>query len=318
MFFFGDGGLPPAETKRAKSTEKTGCTTRGPLLIDACTIARLTHFCNRFGVKNRFQIAFSAIIANERLIKIYCARQTRRFDILVYAVHAAHLLRAVDHRSKADAVVADRLIVLCVGRAGHDVRTPGEAGKDLGNCIGHTPPRLAVNVRRGGIVACRENLRFETEFFRALFDKRKALIHALVRDGIERFWQEAEARGEACAAAEIPLYYECGWHAGAFSPQPVAVAIRCPRSRRFARLEATRGWDREKSALIESWQWSAERKETLADLILDNSGDLAALDHAVNDLTALLAERRAREEAALISRIAALCACDGDPWEENA
>ena len=23
MFFFGDGGLPPAETKRAKSTEKT-------------------------------------------------------------------------------------------------------------------------------------------------------------------------------------------------------------------------------------------------------------------------------------------------------
>ena len=158
----------------------------------------------------------------------------------------------------------------------------------------------------------------------ALFHERpevrgevEELIHALVRDGIERFWQEAEARGEACAAAEIPLYYECGWHTGAFSPQPVAVAIRCPRSRRFARLEATRGWDREKSALIESWQWSAERKETLADLILDNSGDLAALDHAVNDLTALLAERRARDEAALISRIAALCACDGDPGEKN-
>ena len=36
LFFFGDGGLPPAETKRAKSTEKAGCPTCVPLLIDAC------------------------------------------------------------------------------------------------------------------------------------------------------------------------------------------------------------------------------------------------------------------------------------------
>ena len=35
MFFFGDGGLPPAETKRAKSTEKAGCPTCVLLLIDA-------------------------------------------------------------------------------------------------------------------------------------------------------------------------------------------------------------------------------------------------------------------------------------------
>ena len=31
MFFFGDGGLPPAETKRAKSTEKT-------YLSDVCAL----------------------------------------------------------------------------------------------------------------------------------------------------------------------------------------------------------------------------------------------------------------------------------------
>lgn len=137
------------------------------------------------------------------------------------------------------------------------------------------------------------------------------LIHALVRDAVERFWNEAEAHGEPRAVAEIPLYYECGWHMSAFSPRPVAVAIHCPRARRFARLEETRGWDGEKSALIESWQWPAERKEAAADLLLDNSGDLAALDRSVNDLVEMLAKRHARDTAALIGEIAALCACDG-------
>ncbi len=33
---FDAGGLSPAKEKRAKSTEKTGCPTCGPLLIDAC------------------------------------------------------------------------------------------------------------------------------------------------------------------------------------------------------------------------------------------------------------------------------------------
>lgn len=135
------------------------------------------------------------------------------------------------------------------------------------------------------------------------------LSHALVRDAVERFWLDAEARGEVCAVAEIPLYYECGWQHGTFSPQPVAVAVHCPQADRFARLAGNRGWNDEKSALIESWQWPAERKEAAADIVLDNSGDRAMLTRAAENLLEQLAARRARDDAALTDAIAALCAC---------
>ncbi len=158
----------------------------------------------------------------------------------------------------------------------------------------------------------------------ALFHRRpearrevEELIHALVRDAVERFWNAEEARGVACAAAEIPLYYECGWHNGAFSPRPVVAAIRTPREQRFSRLRDNRGWDEEKSALIESWQWPAERKEAAADLTLDNSGDLAALERAVADLDGRLARRRAEDDAELERIIVAACGCD-DKEDENA
>lgn len=144
------------------------------------------------------------------------------------------------------------------------------------------------------------------------------LSHALVRDAVERFWEDAEARGETCAVAEIPLYYECGWHNGAFTPQPAAIAIHCPQAARFARLSDNRGWTDEKSALIESWQWPAERKEAAADFVLDNSGDLAALDRAVDDLLSRLAERRSRDDAATRGVITDLCACNDASGEENA
>ena len=159
----------------------------------------------------------------------------------------------------------------------------------------------------------------DKEALLALFRERpevrrevEELFHALVRDAVERFWLDAEVRGESCAVAEIPLYYECGWHNGAFSPQPVAVAIHCPQASRFARLTRNRGWNDEKNALIESWQWPAERKEAAADLVLDNSGDLAMLARSVDRLLEQLAERRAAADAALTQAVAALCACDDE------
>lgn len=165
----------------------------------------------------------------------------------------------------------------------------------------------------------------DKEALLALFRERpearrevEELSHALVRDAVERFWQEAETRGAHCAVAEIPLYYECGWHNGAFSPQPVAVAIHCPQVSRFARLTRNRGWDDEKNALIESWQWPAERKEAAADLVLDNSGDLAMLARSVDSLLEQLAARRAADDAALTQAVAALCACDDEVREKNA
>ena len=92
----------------------------------------------------------------------------------------------------------------------------------------------------------------------------------------------------------------------------MAVAIHCPQASRFARLTRNRGWNDEKNALIESWQWPAERKEAAADLVLDNSGDLAMLARSVDRLLEQLAERRAAADAALTQAVAALCACDDE------
>ena len=192
-----------------------------------------------------------------------------------------------------------------------DLYAPGGDGAD------HIARRWGSDLLdvRGGV---------DKEALLALFRERpevrrevEELFHALVRDAVERFWQDAETRGERCAVAEIPLYYECGWHNGAFSPQPVAVTIHCPQASRFARLTRNRGWDDEKNALIESWQWPAERKEAAADLVLDNSGDLAMLERSVDRLLEQLAARRAAADAALTQAVAALCACDDEMREKN-
>ena len=86
------------------------------------------------------------------------------------------------------------------------------------------------------------------------------MVHTLVRDAILSFWDRAEARGRACAVAEIPLYFECGWHKAGGLPGALSLTVRCPREIRLQRIMATRGWSEEKAATLEAWQWPAERK----------------------------------------------------------
>ncbi len=97
------------------------------------------------------------------------------------------------------------------------------------------------------------------------------MVHALVRDAILAFWDKAEAEGKDCAVAEIPLYFECGWHKAGL-PGALSLTVRCPREIRLQRIMATRGWSEEKAATLEAWQWPAERKEAASDLVVDNAG----------------------------------------------
>ena len=103
-------------------------------------------------------------------------------------------------------------------------------------------------------------------------------VHELVRRRILKFWEQAEARGEKVAAAEIPLYFECGWQEGAFTPRPLSLCVSCPADLRRRRVMAGRGWSAEHFDEIEAWQWPEEKKIAHSDLAFANTGDAEQLE----------------------------------------
>jgi 23S rRNA pseudouridine1911/1915/1917 synthase len=65
------------------------------------------------------------------------------------------------------------------------------------------------------------------------------------------------------------------------------VGVFCPDSVRLKNLEA-RGWSEEMQATMDSWQWSQKDKLQIADLVVNNSGDLAALQEKTRKLARVL------------------------------
>ncbi len=124
----------------------------------------------------------------------------------------------------------------------------------------------------------------------------EAVIHPLVRESMERFFEESARAGHAAAAAEVPLWFESGWDRPSRS---FVAVVSCPPEVRHARLAEKRGWSAEKTAAVDSWQWTQESKEAGADLIIRNSGTPEELDGEIRRFLALLDER----EAARLARL---------------
>ena len=130
------------------------------------------------------------------------------------------------------------------------------------------------------------------------------MVHALVRDAILAFWDKAEAEGKDCAVAEIPLYFECGWHKAGL-PGALSLTVRCPREIRLQRIMATRGWSEEKAATLEAWQWPAERKEAASDLVVDNAGTPADLRARIPALLEQLTALRQQAQDDILRQVTA-------------
>ena len=130
------------------------------------------------------------------------------------------------------------------------------------------------------------------------------MVHALVRDAILAFWDKAEAEGKDCAVAEIPLYFECGWHKAGL-PGALSLTVRCPREIRLQRIMATRGWSEEKAATLEAWQWPAERKEAASDLAVDNAGTPADLRARIPALLEQLTALRQQAQDDILRQVTA-------------
>ena len=69
--------------------------------------------------------------ADEILVEIDRAGQAAVLDVLIDAMHALHLFRAVDHGGEAHAAVADLLIEVRVRCTGHDIGADRQTGERL-------------------------------------------------------------------------------------------------------------------------------------------------------------------------------------------
>lgn len=105
------------------------------------------------------------------------------------------------------------------------------------------------------------------------------ITHPLV--GEEMMRRVAEAPADAIVVMDIPLLAEGGAdRAGAY---PVVIVVEAPADARLDRLEA-RGMDRADAAARMDKQASDEERRAIATHVVDNSGDLAALEVRIDDL----------------------------------
>ncbi len=132
----------------------------------------------------------------------------------------------------------------------------------------------------------------------------EAQAHALVRGDIQAHFDRARAERSRRCCAEIPLYFECGWHKGGFTPAPLCIGVGAGLEQRKGRLAADRGWSEDKTAAIEGWQWPEERKLAACDIVVDNGGGPEELRRRfASELVPELDARLDREAAAFARRM---------------
>ena len=102
-------------------------------------------------------------------------------------------------------------------------------------------------------------------------------VHALVRQSLENFWQQAASTHAPLAVAEVPLYLELGWRETAVPQETWLVGVACPEETRHARLHQRRGWSAAQCRQMDGWQWPEERKLAACRWRVDNSGSEEAL-----------------------------------------
>ena len=118
----------------------------------------------------------------------------------------------------------------------------------------------------------------------------EALVHPMVRTEVASFFDEAEKRGAAVAAAEIPLLFETGHDYGLDVVIVAAVDDATQRRRALARP----GMSVEKLEAILARQTPQDEKKARADYVIDTG---VSLDDTYRAVDALLDRLVANQEA---------------------
>lgn len=103
-------------------------------------------------------------------------------------------------------------------------------------------------------------------------------VHPMVFHALHEFFAKTEREGAEIAAAEVPLWHENRRNDRSEEKERIlSVTVCCSDLSRRERLHVRRGWSEERTALVDSWQLSQKDKAGLSDIVVDNSGDEAAL-----------------------------------------
>lgn len=113
-------------------------------------------------------------------------------------------------------------------------------------------------------------------------ERLNAVLHPLIRELAHEREAEARAAGHAVVVHDVPLLVETG-QAGRFD---VLVVVDAPAEVRVGRLVAERGMTEAQAWARLAAQADDEERLAAADVVLDGSGDVAALEAQVDELWA--------------------------------
>ncbi len=152
----------------------------------------------------------------------------------------------------------------------------------------------------------------------------EAIIHPMVYADMEGFFEALEraAPNTPLAVAEVPLYFEAlaarkpqkntGKNAALPAVAPLVAGVHCPLAERGERLCNIRGWSRDMVEKMESWQWPEAKKMAAADFIVENTGDMAALERETRKLLGQISALRLQRLDAVEETLRRLAACPGE------
>lgn len=103
-----------------------------------------------------------------------------------------------------------------------------------------------------------------------------AVIHPYVREGMRRFFERHDEDLAACA--EVPLLFEAGWE----DDFDQIILVVCDKETAVQRMMEDRDYSREEALARYDSQIDPEIQKAKADIVLDNSSDLKALDQKIN------------------------------------
>ncbi|MGH7451156.1 MAG: dephospho-CoA kinase [bacterium] len=122
---------------------------------------------------------------------------------------------------------------------------------------------------------------------RKKLEKLNGIIHPRVISTVERQLEAFQQRGEKIAIVEAALHYEVHWN----EAMDMMVVVNAPLDTRTARVMQRDGVDETAVRRRMANQIPLEEKVKHADYVIENSGDLAALDREVARLISLLNAR---------------------------
>jgi dephospho-CoA kinase len=108
-------------------------------------------------------------------------------------------------------------------------------------------------------------------------EQLNAIVHPEVERMRDGLLAEARTRGDRIVVADIPLLFER--HLGDNFDR--IVLVDAPRTLRLERLQRDRGLSEQEALDMIKAQMPAELKRARADIVIDNDGSLAQLEHQV-------------------------------------